>query len=73
MNRKLTLFLAAIVLPGGFIALLGFIFLKALSRTKRGQKVVALAQKRMAGFRAGSPFNERQAAWENRFHGKAIS
>jgi hypothetical protein len=62
VNRKLTLFLAAIVLPGGFIALLGFIFLKALSQTQRGRKVVALAQRRMAGFRAGSPFNERQTA-----------
>ena len=48
MIRKLALLLAAIVLPGGFIALLGAMFFKALSRTERGRKVVALAQKRVA-------------------------
>jgi len=48
VNRKLALIVAAIVLPGGFIALLGAMFFKALSRTERGRKVVALAQKRVA-------------------------
>jgi len=62
VNRKLALLLAAIVLPGGFVALLGVFFVKALSQTERGRKVMALAQKRMAGLRASPPFAERQAA-----------
>jgi hypothetical protein len=60
VNRKLALLLAAIVLPGGFLALLGVFFVKALSQTERGRKV--MAQKRMAGLRASPPFVERQAA-----------
>ena len=64
VNRKLALILAAIVLPGGFFALFGAVLFKALSRTERGRKVVALAQKRMSGLRApGAPvFSERQVA-----------
>lgn len=64
MTRKLALILAAIVLPGGFLALFGVVLVKALSRTERGRRVVSIAQKRMAAFRgAGAPvFGERQAA-----------
>ena len=47
MYRKLALILAAIVLPGGFIALLGAVFFKALTRSERGRKVMAMAKKRM--------------------------
>ena len=64
MNRKLALIVAAIVLPGGFIALLGVMFLKALSQTERGRKVVALAQKRVARLQslATAPSGEKQVA-----------
>ncbi|TMB09885.1 MAG: hypothetical protein E6J66_13455 [Deltaproteobacteria bacterium] len=63
MNRKLALIVAAIVLPGGFIALLGVMFLKALSQTERGRKVVALAQKRVARLSlATAPSGEKQVA-----------
>ena len=63
MNRKLALIVAAIVLPGGFIALLGAVFLKALSQTERGRKVVALAQKRVARLSlATAPSGEKQVA-----------
>lgn len=64
MTRKLALILAAIVLPGGFLALFGVVLVKALSRTERGRRVVSIAQKRMAALRgAGAPvFVERQAA-----------
>lgn len=62
VNRKLALLIAAIVLPGGFIALFGVIFLKALSQTERGRRVVALAQKRMASFGVAAPSDNRQAA-----------
>ncbi|HZX93627.1 MAG TPA: hypothetical protein VFE90_03865 [Myxococcales bacterium] len=35
------------MLPGGLIALAGAWFLRALSQTERGRKVVALAQRRV--------------------------
>ncbi|TMA20843.1 MAG: hypothetical protein E6J84_01685 [Deltaproteobacteria bacterium] len=63
MNRKLALILAAIVLPGGFIALLGAMFLRALGQTERGRKVFALARKRVPRWRRIAPtFQERQVA-----------
>jgi len=63
VNRKLALIVAAIVLPGGFIALLGAMFLKALSQTERGRKVVALAQKRVSRLSLGpTPSAENQIA-----------
>ena len=59
----MALILAAIVLPGGFIALLGVMFLKALSQTERGRKVVALAQKRVSRLSLGpTPSAENQIA-----------
>jgi len=63
VTRKLALIVAAIVLPGGFIALLGAVFLKALSQTERGRKVVALAQKRVARLSlATAPSGEKEVA-----------
>jgi hypothetical protein len=47
VTRKVALIIAAIVLPGGLIALAGAWFLRALSQTERGRKVVALAQRRV--------------------------
>ena len=65
MTRKLAIVVAAILVPGGFIALAGAWFIKALSQTERGRKVVALAQKRMPSW--AQPFTlpvftRRQAA-----------
>ena len=63
MNRKLALIIAAIVLPGGFIALLGAMVLKALIHTERGRKVVALAQKRVGRLQSlAAPSGEKQVA-----------
>ena len=63
VNRKLAFIVAAIVLPGGFLALLGALVVKALSQTERGKKVVELAERRMRSIGFGAPlFNERQAA-----------
>jgi len=63
VNRKLALILAAIVLPGGFIALLFATFLRALGRTERGRKVFALARKRVRRLRRIAPaFEKRQVA-----------
>jgi hypothetical protein len=64
VNRKLALILAAIVLPGGFIALLGAMFLRALGQTERGRKVFALARKRVPRLRGitATAFPDRQVA-----------
>ena len=64
MNRKLALILAAIILPGGFLALLGALFLKALTRSERGRKVMALAKQRVPalyGFRTPLSGGEQAA------------
>jgi hypothetical protein len=55
VNRKLALILAAIVLPGGFLALLGAMFVKALTQTERGRKVVEMAQKRVSALQSLRP------------------
>jgi hypothetical protein len=65
MNRKLALIVAAVVLPGGFIALVGAWFLKALSQTERGRKVVSLARQRVPFWTqpgAFPAFSRREAA-----------
>jgi hypothetical protein len=64
VNRKLALIFAAIVLPGGFIALLGVMVLKALGQTERGRRVVALARRRVRGLYlpGAEALHERQIA-----------
>jgi hypothetical protein len=64
VNRKLALIVAAIVLPGGFVVLLGVVLLKALKRTARGRKMCELAQRRVSTLQAlrNSVFGHRQAA-----------
>ena len=47
VKRKFALIVAAIILPGGFVALLAAILFKALTRSERGRKVVALAKQRV--------------------------
>jgi hypothetical protein len=62
--RRIVLVVAAILVPGGFVALIGAWLIKALSRTERGRKVVDLARSRVpawvAGWRVTVP--QRQAA-----------
>ena len=63
MNRKFAIVLAAILLPGGFLALFGAIVMKALQRTRRGRKVMEIAERRIRSIAFGAPvFGERQAA-----------
>ena len=64
VNRKPALIVAAIVLPGGFVVLLGVVLLKALKRTARGRKMCELAQRRVSTLQAlrDSVFGHRQAA-----------
>ncbi len=61
----MALIVAAVVVPGGFIALVGAWFLKALSQTERGRKVVSLARQRLPSWVppfAFPVFSRRQAA-----------
>ena len=66
MTRKITLILAAILLPGGFIALIGAGILKALQQSARGRKVIALARQRVPAWATTSirlpSFPAREAA-----------
>jgi hypothetical protein len=64
VHRKLALILAAVILPGGFIALFAAMLWKALTQTPRGRKVVEVARKRVSGLHAfgASVFGERQPA-----------
>ena len=64
VNRKLALIIAAIVLPGGLIALFGAMVFKALTQTARGRKVVELARKRVSALQSlrGPVLGEEQAA-----------
>jgi hypothetical protein len=58
VNRKLGVLVAAILLPGGLIALFGAWMLKRLSETPRGRKALAAAKERMPAWAMGM----RQAA-----------
>ena len=64
MARKLVLIIAAILVPGGFIALAGAWLVRTLSQTERGRKVVGLARSRVPAWVASlrAPLPERQAA-----------
>ena len=64
VNRKIALIVAAIVLPGGFVLLLGAVLLKALKQTARGRKMFELAQRGVPTLQAlrNSVLGQRQAA-----------
>jgi hypothetical protein len=64
VHRKLAFIVAAIVLPGGLIVLLGAMVLKALAQTARGRRVVELARKGVPGLETlgASVLGERPAA-----------
>jgi len=63
VTRKLTFILAAIVLPGGLLALFGALLVRALSRTERGKRVVQVAERRVRAIRFAVPaFSVREAA-----------
>ena len=64
VHRKLALIVAAVLLPGGLIVLLGTMLWKAFKQTPRGRRVAEMARKRVSGLQAlgASVFGERQAA-----------
>jgi hypothetical protein len=60
--RKIALLLGAVLIPGGFIALLAVMLLKQLARTERGRKVFEVARGRIPSWVAGIRVPVRQAA-----------
>jgi hypothetical protein len=60
--RKIVLVVAAILVPGGVIALLGAWLVKALSQTERGRKAVDLARSRVPAWAWAVAAPQRQAA-----------
>jgi hypothetical protein len=62
VNRKLGVVVAAILLPGGLIALLGALVLKRLSQTSRGQKVLQMARASVPAWAKVPLLGARQAA-----------
>jgi hypothetical protein len=47
VNRRIAYVIAALVLPGGFVALFGAWLFRAASRTVRGRKFLSLARERV--------------------------
>jgi len=66
VNRRILMIMAALVLPGGFVALFGALLVRAASRTERGRKWLDFAREKVRfGRRAAEPipaFAVRQAA-----------
>jgi hypothetical protein len=62
VTRKIILLVAAILVPGGFIALFGAWLVKALSQTERGRKVVEVARSRVPAWAASLRVPVREAA-----------
>jgi hypothetical protein len=47
VTRRIAVIMAALVVPGGLVALLGAFILKAISRTDRGQRALSFARTRV--------------------------
>jgi hypothetical protein len=67
VNRRILMILAALVLPGGFVALFGAWLVRAASRTERGRKWLDFAREKVRfGRRPAEPIpafaTVRQAA-----------
>ena len=45
MTRKIAILVIALLVPGGLIALFGAALYKAMERTARGRKVIAMARR----------------------------
>jgi hypothetical protein len=54
VTRRIAVLLAAIVVPGGLVALLGAWLLKAIYRTDKGQRALSYARTRVARRRGGA-------------------
>jgi len=47
VNRRIAFVLAALVLPGGFVALVGAWLFRAATRTQRGRKLLSFAREKV--------------------------
>ena len=61
VTRKIIIVVAAMLVPGGLVALLGAWLLKAMSQTERGRKVVDIAKNSVPSW-VGWRTPQRQAA-----------
>ena len=62
MTRKIAIIVAAIIVPGGLIALFSAALFKAMQKTERGRKVIALARRNVPAMPAYFRGAQRQAA-----------
>jgi hypothetical protein len=60
--RKLALLIAALVIPGGFVALLCVLAMRFLQHSERGRKVIALARRGVPTFTGFALGPQRVAA-----------
>lgn len=51
VTRRLAVIMAALVLPGGLVALFGAWIFKVISRTDRGRRALSFARKRVRSVR----------------------
>ena len=61
MARKIIVILAALVVPGGLVALAGAWLFKHFGQSERGRQIIAFARKTVPTF-AGAWMPQRQAA-----------
>ena len=52
MPKKIAILVAALIVPGGLIALFGALLFKAIERTERGRKVIEIARRSAPAFPA---------------------
>ena len=62
VTRKTAFVIAALFIPGGFIALAGAWLFKVVSQTERGRKVIDLARRRVPAWAASLGVVSREAA-----------
>ena len=62
MPRKIAYLIAALIVPGGFVALFGALAFHALQRTERGRKVLALARRNVPAWTRAGGDPAREAA-----------
>jgi len=60
--RKIALLIAALIIPGGFVALFIALAMRLLQRSERGRKVIALARRGVPTFLDFALGAQREAA-----------
>jgi len=62
VTRKILIIVAALIIPGGLIALVGAWVIKLFGQSERGRQMIALAHKRVPSFASVFRMPLRQAA-----------